>query len=480
MFEDRNEKYFFWHFFEDITKIPHGSGNTEGIADYLIEFARDNELKVVKEECGNVIIYKPGSDGNEAKQPIILQGHMDMVAVSDPDCEIDITKDPLKLTVDGDWLTAEKTSLGGDDGIAIAYMLAILADNTLAHPPIEAVFTVDEEVGMNGAAGLDTFNLHSKRMINLDNEEEGVLITSCAGGAHIVSSTPVEWKERAANSYEIRVTGLKGGHSGTEIDKNRISAATIIARFLAQLKLVRTRIIDVNFGEKDNAIASSGYIKFICSAPKQDVIEVVDFYAEVMKEEFASREPDLNFEFNILGEMENVKALHKADSERIMDMLLALPQGISSMSGDIPGLVETSCNIGIVRLEEDGLKTTVSVRSSSDSSKQALCDKVIAVVALAGGESKQCGEYPAWEYKRDSKLRDHMAAVYEKMYGKAPVMTAIHAGVECGIFADKMIQLDCISIGPDMEGVHTTGEKLSISSAERTYDYLLEVIATLQ
>ena len=476
MLEEKYEKYPFWEYFEEITKIARGSGHTEAIAEYLVSFAKDNELTYTREDCGNVIIYAPGSEGRENEHSVILQGHMDMVAVKDADCEKDLLEEGLDIFVEDGYVKAAGTTLGADDGIAVAYILSVLA-GSVSHPPIEALFTVDEEVGMVGAMALDTFNLHSRRLINLDNEDDGIIIVGCAGGCTVRSKTPVEWKDRIANVYEIKVSGLRGGHSGTEINDNRVSAATIVGRFLAQLKPVRTRLMDVSFGDKDNAIATSGYMKFICSAPKPDVVEMVEFYAGVMKEEFATREPDLKFEFNILGEMQPVCALHKADSERIMDMILALPQGVESMSADVPGLVETSCNIGICRLTKEGLLTTALVRSSVDPAKQALADKVPAVVSLAGGTSEQTDDYPGWEYIKHSELRDKAVAVYKDMFGKKPKIEVIHAGLECGVFMEKMPTIDCISFGPEILGAHTTEERLSIESAEKNYDYLLGLLA---
>ncbi len=474
--EKRAKKYAFWKYFEEIAAIPHGSGNTKKISNYLVDFAKENGLKYVQEKCGNVVIYLPASEGREKEETLILQGHMDMVAVKEKGTEKDLELDGLDLFMEKGYVGARGTSLGGDDGIALAYALSIISDNKLSHPAIEAVFTVNEEVGMDGAHALDAGRLSGKTMINLDNETEGELIVGCAGGAGIECVIPVEWKSRTANAYEITVSGLKGGHSGTEINDGRVSAVTIIARFFAQLKLVRTRIIDIQTGEKDNAIAKSGTIKFICSAPKSDVIETVNFYADVLKEELASREPGLKFDFKVLGEGIEVTALHKADSERIMDVLLALPQGVREMSADIPGLVETSDNIGIVSLKEDGLHISALVRSSYESAKQALCDKIIAVASLGGGSSTQGREYPGWQFSKESPLLSHVVKNYREFYGSEPVVKTIHAGLECGIFADKIKKLDCISMGPEVKDIHTVNERLSVASAEKTYDFLLKLL----
>ena len=477
LLEKHYKKYPFWKYFEEISEIPRGSGNTRKISNYLAEFAKDRGLKYVQEKSGNVIIYKDATEGRENEEPIILQGHMDMVAVKDDGVEKDLDTDSLELFVKKGLLGAKGTSLGGDDGIALAYAMAILEDNNLSHPALEVIFTVDEEVGMEGAISLDGTRLHSKRLINIDNECEGEIITGCAGGAGVLINIPVEWKTRNANAYEIKVSGLRGGHSGTEINDHRVSAVTVIARFLAQLKLVRTRIMSIEIGDKDNAIAKSGTIRFICSAPKPDVIETVEFYTDVLKEEYATKEPGLKVEFKVLGEGIEVTALHKADSERVMDVLLALPQGVAAMSADAPGFVETSDNIGVVRLKEECLEIEALVRSNYESAKQALCDKIIAVAALAGGSTEQGKEYPGWEYKKDSSLREHAVKVYTEFYGKEPKVDIIHAGLECGIFADKIKNLDCISIGPNVYDIHTTAERLDIESANRTYDFVKKLLA---
>ncbi|MGN0165276.1 MAG: aminoacyl-histidine dipeptidase [Lachnospiraceae bacterium] len=470
-------KAVFWKYFEELTSIPRGSGNTAAVSKYLADFAVSHGLKYVQDEPGNVVIYKDASEGYENEPGVIIQGHMDMVAVKDEDCTLDLSKDALELVVDGDWLKAKGTSLGGDDGIAVAYALAILADPDAKHPYLEVVITVDEEVGMDGAIALDGSLLKARRMLNIDNEGEGTLLTSCAGGAKIECTIPVERKERVANVYELSVSGLKGGHSGIMIHDHRMSAAVVLARYLCELKTVRTRIIDIQCGTKDNAIADSGYMKFICSAPMPDVCETVQFYTDVLKEELASKEPDFHVEFNCVGQGIPVNALHKADSDRIMDFFLALPQGVEAMSADIPGLVETSDNIGIVKLGENDFNVTLSVRSAFASAKQALCDKIIAIAILAGGTAVQSGDYPGWAFKKDSPLRDRMVAVYKDMTGKDALIEAVHAGVECGIFAEKLPGLDCVSFGPDMADIHTTKERLGISSSERVFEYVVRVLA---
>lgn len=471
------DKAVFWKYFEEISAIPHGSGNIKKISDYLVQFAKNNELKYVQDEMGNVVIYKNAAQGYENEPGLIIQGHMDMVAVKEDGCDLDLENEGLRLVTDGDWLTASGTSLGGDDGIAIAYALAILSDKEAQHPYLEVVITVDEEIGLLGADGLDGNLLSARRMMNIDNEGEGVLLTSSAGGAVVECSIPVERKERVANVYELYVSGLKGGHSGIMIHENRVSAAVILARYLCELKTVRTRIIDISCGTKDNAIADSGYMKFICSAPMPDVIETVQFYTDVLKEELASKEPGFDVKFDCVGQGVTVNALHKADSNRIMDFLLALPQGVDTMSPDIAGLVETSNNIGIIKLEGNELRATVSVRSSHASAKQALCDKIIAIATLAGGTAEQSGDYPGWAFKKDSPLRDKMVNVYKEITGRDAKIEAVHAGLECGIFAEKLPGLDCVSFGPDMEDIHTTKERLSISSAERVYEYVVRVLA---
>lgn len=468
----------FWKYFEEISAIPHGSYNTDMISNYLCEFAKNHNLKYVQDKLGNVVIYKDATEGYENEQVLCLQGHIDMVAVKENGCDKDLLKDGLDLEVDGEWLSAKGTSLGGDDGIAVAYVLDILASDAVEHPALEAVFTVNEETAMDGAFGFDGSLLKGRVILNMDNEEEGEFLTSCAGGAKLDVELPVERKIRNAMVYELSVSGLKSGHSGINISDNRISAATVIARFLCELKMARTRIIDVKFGEKDNVIARDGYIKFICSAPNPDVMEILEFYADVLKDEFKTKEPNLKIEYAYLGEQKDVNALHKADSERLMDLLLALPQGVDAFSADVEGLVETSVNIGKAELFEDKLVVNCLVRSSYDSARQALCDKIVAVANLAGAKSIQHGEYPGWAYKVESPIRDKVTAVYKKMYNKEPRFVAIHAGVECGVFVEKLGDADCISFGPTMQEVHSTDERLNIPSSERVYEFLIELLKT--
>lgn len=466
----------FWKYFEEISAIPHGSYNTDKISNYISEFAKAHNLEYVQDELGNVVIYKAATPGFEDRPSLCIQGHIDMVAVKTPDCNKDLLTEGLDLEVDGEWLKAKGTSLGGDDGIAVAYALSILASDKLEHPALEMVFTVNEEVAMEGAFGFDKNLLKSSTIINLDNETEGEFLTGCAGGAKIDIELPVERKLRTAMVYELKVSGLKGGHSGIDIADNRVSAATVISRFLCELKMARTRIIDVRFGEKDNVIANSGYIKFICSAPNSDVMEILDFYANVLKDEFKTREPELKIEYAYLGEQKEVNALHKADSERLMDFLWALPQGVDTFSADVPGLVETSVNIGVAELAEDRLTVKCLVRSSYDSAKQALCDKVVAVANLAGAKARQYSDYPGWAYRVDSPIREKVINIYREMYGIEPVLTAIHAGVECGVFVEKLGDADCISFGPTMVDVHSVKERLNIPSSERVYEFLTELI----
>lgn len=467
-----------FRFFEEICGIPHGSGNVEAISDYLAAFARKRNLEYVQDDVKNVIIIKEAAPGYEAEEPLILQGHMDMVAVKKPGCQKDMKTEGLDLNIDGDWLYAEGTSLGGDDGIAVAFMLAILDSDTIRHPRIEALITVDEETGMDGARAIDLSVCKGRQMLNLDSEDEGIFLTSCAGGARLHGCLPVEYEKMDGCRYRISVEGLQGGHSGGEIHKERGNSNCLAGRLLyAAQKTADVRLISIEGGLADNAIPRSTQAEVVVA--EEDVLAfeaaVQDFEAKV-KRELAVKDPG----FAVLVKKEgegSFDALTKESSRRAAFLLFVLPNGVQTMSADIPGLVQTSLNLGILKLSGDNMHLDYSVRSSVGSEKEALLDKLKAVLDSQGGSSEVAGDYPAWEFKKDSALRDKMVAVYQEMYQEMPKIEAIHAGLECGILSGKLKDLDCVSIGPDMRDIHTTEEKLSIPSVERVWKYVLAVLA---
>lgn len=501
-----------FYYFEEICGIPHGSGSTEKISAYLTGFAADHGLHYVQDTMGNVIIYKEGSAEKRNHPPIILQGHMDMVCEKVQDCHLDFEKDGLVLELKDGIISARGTTLGGDDGIALAYMLAILESSDISHPPIEAVFTVDEEIGLLGAEGLDVSHLKGKTMINIDSEDEGYLLAGCAGGATAelripVTRTFLKENQDSGNTgkaqsawilYKITVSGLQGGHSGTEIDKGRANASVILGRVLQILtNHFRIRLIDMEGGSKDNAIPryaqalvllrptdrpydSPGEIT-LQSRPDPD--RILDECRKALSHEFRLTDPEISVGCELIDYLAANSGpnsfIDEDQTERIISILRNHPNGIQRMSSDIPGLVQTSLNLGIMKTEEDVVSLTSSIRSSIGSEKSEVISRLQALARMAGGSLTLSGEYPAWEYREHSPLRDLMIEVFRDRYGREPVVQTIHAGLECGLFADKIPGLDCISFGPDIRDIHTPDESMDAESVRRTWDYLLELLARL-
>ena len=456
-----------FHFFEDLTRIPHGSRNTKAISDYCAAFARARGLWVYQDELNNVIIKKPASAGYEAAPAVILQGHLDMVAEKTPESPIDMTKDALALRVEGDYVSADGTTLGGDDGIAVAMALAILDSSEIAHPALEAVFTVDEEIGMEGAQGLDFSQLSARRMLNVDSEDEGIFTVSCAGGASANVSVGLTMAPNAAPCAKLTVSGLIGGHSGQEINKGRANANKVLAAALQGLPVT---LCSIAGGSKDNAIPRASEAVVVSEADDFAAL----FAANVAKAALPETEQHAEFycEPAEAGEM-------LAGSEAVLGLLNAVPNGVQAMSGDIPGLVQTSLNLGILTTDADAVCLTFSVRSSVNREKFGLIDQLKALAARFGGSYSETGEYPAWEYQKDSRLREVMVEVFEAQYGRKPVVEAIHAGLECGIFSDRLPGLDAVSFGPQMHDIHTSRERLDIASTARTWEYLVAVLERL-
>ena len=466
-----------FEYFEEICGIPHPSYKEKKLSDYCVDFAQKHGLEVHQDTLGNIIIVKEATPGYEAVEPLILQGHLDMVCEKEAECDIDFENDGLRLKIEGDYITAEGTTLGGDDGIAIAYALAILASDSLQHPRIEAVFTVSEEVGMEGAEGIDLSALKGHKLLNLDSEEEGYLLTSCAGGCRAVATLPVEQETRHGVLYEITVNGLLGGHSGAEIDKGRGNSNLLMGRVLMALEReVEYSIVSMAGGLKDNAIPRETKATVIVETKDAGAFETtVKKTGEIIGKELALTDADVRVRVVNCG-VQEAKTLTKVSRKKAVTLLNMLPNGIQSMSAAIPGLVETSLNMGILVLDKEKLDMRYSVRSSVQTAKEFLVDKLSLLTQELGGNVTVEGSYPAWEYRKDSPLRETMVKVYREMYGKEPVIQAIHAGLECGLLAGKIKDLDAVSIGPDMVSIHTTEEKLSISSTRRVWEYLIEVI----
>ena len=472
------KRVFAW--FEEICAIPHGSGNTEGLSRFLASFAEERGLDYVRDDAGNVVIRKPASAGYEGSSPVILQGHMDMVCEKRPDVEHDFLKDGLNLSAEDGFVHANGTTLGGDDGIAVAYMLAILEDKEAQHPALECVFTVDEEIGLLGAAALDTGVLAGKRLINLDSETEGILWSACAGGSCLITEIPVQRVRAEGLLVHIVLDGLLGGHSGGEIDKIRMNASHMMARFLFELEeKCSFGLASIEGGLKDNAIPRSCSSEIVIDAEDLETVkETAAALQADLREEYAGTDPDCVISVSE-GAGGEYAVLHPTSREKVLFFLRMLPFGVQKMSGSIPGLVETSLNLGILKLAEEALNAEVSVRSSVGSAKKDLQRKVVYLAEFLGGECTITGDYPAWEYRENSPLRDAMGDVYRKMFGEDPQILAIHAGLECGLFYDRIEGLDCISIGPNIHDIHTSEEHLDIASTQRVWDYLTEVLKVL-
>lgn len=466
-----------FHYFEEICSIPHPSYKEGKLSDYCVNFAREHNLSVFQDELKNVIIVKEATPGYEAVEPLILQGHLDMVCEKESDCTIDFETDGLKLMVEGDYITADGTTLGGDDGIAVAYALAILASDTISHPKLEVIFTVSEEVGMEGASGIDVSMLEGRKLLNIDSEEEGYMLTSCAGGRSVECVLPVSWEEKRGVVIDISVDGLLGGHSGVEIDKERANSNILLARVLMDIgKIAEYDIISICGGSKDNAIPRKSAARILVEGENTEkILAKVETVAGNVAAEYSTSDPDICIRAKLLKE-ETVFVLTKETAEKAVLLIALLPNGIQRMSADIEGLVETSLNLGVVTLSREELSLRYAVRSSVGTAKEYISDKLEALVTHMGGKIRISGDYPAWEYRKDSVLREDMVRIYREMYKKEPIIQAIHAGLECGILAGKLDGLDAVSIGPDMIGVHTTEEKLSISSTKRVWEYILEVL----
>lgn len=471
-----------FEYFEELCQIPHGSGNVQKISDYCVDFAKKHNLKYRQDDKYNVVIFKDAAKGYEDVKPVILQGHLDMVAVKEEDCTLDMESQGLDIYVDGDFIKAHQTTLGADDGIAVAYALAILADDNIEHPAIEAVFTVDEEIGMLGATAIDLSDLKSNTMLNIDSEDEGVFLAGCAGGATLRIKIPVKRKKFSGSVMEIKLSGLKGGHSGTEIITQRANANVLAGRVLNKLsKTCDYNVMDIFGGEKDNAISVSSKTKVVVSEDeKSQIINSVAELNEVLKKEYEVTDSDLLLSVEACGENKEYDVFDDDSLENVRLALNILPSGVQKMSNDIKGLVQTSLNLGVLKTDTDYVELCYLVRSSLESEKEFLIEKISDFTKYIGGSISISGNYPAWEYKSKSPLRDLFVQCFEDMYGKKPVVETIHAGVECGIIAGKIKDLDCISFGPDIFDIHTTKERLSISSVERTWKLILEVFKQMK
>lgn len=456
-----------FEYFEDLCMIPHGSGNTKQISDYCVDFAKKHGLSYTQDEWNNVIIRKNASKGYENSPTVILQGHLDMVCEKDSGVSIDFLKDGLNLSLDGDFVSAKGTTLGGDDGIAVAMALCVLDDDSILHPPIEVLFTTDEETGMYGAAGLQTSLLKGKILINIDSEDEGVLTAGCAGGARAEIKKSVHFDE-IKGTKKIVISGLVGGHSGVEIHKNRYNANKLMAELLSRIP--HFQLANIAGGAKDNVIPNE------CECTLSTDCDLDEIINDFIIDKKNSADPNLKI---TVTDGEESHVTDEESSKQIVKLVCTLPNGVQTMNDQIPTLVQTSLNLGVLKIENGSLLCTFSVRSSVNSEKEGVLKELSKIAKDFGADYSDHGHYPAWEYRENSPLREIMVKTFEELYGRKPVVDVIHAGLECGFFCDKIDGLDAVSFGPDLFDIHTARERLSISSVQRTYKYLCETLKNL-
>ena len=466
---------FAW--FERLCAIPHGSHHAKAISDYLVAFARERGLACRQDAANNVVIRKAASAGYENAPVVMLQGHIDMVCEKDADCGKDMETEGLDLFVDGDVIGARGTTLGGDDGIAVAMALAVLDADDIPHGPLECVFTADEEVGMIGARALDASDLKAKYLINIDSEEEGVLTISCAGACRMACTLPVTRAPFDGQTLRVRISGLAGGHSGEEIHKGRANANLLLGRALDEMSRAGAlRLIRVSGGTKDNAIPREAEA-VVRTGDAAALRRAVEALAAALRAEYHAA--DGHITVTVTETDDGLTPMDAASTERAITLLLCAPNGVVEMSMDVPGLVQTSLNLGRLTSDEASLRASFMIRSSINSQKNAVASRLARLAEALGGQAELDSDYSAWPYRPESPLRDRVAEVFYEQYGEKPRIAALHAGLECGILSGKLPELDCISLGPDLTDIHTPRERLHIASTERTWQLLLGTLKRL-
>lgn len=469
-----------FHYFEEICAIPHTSFHEKQLSDYCVAFAKEHGLFCQQDEMGNILIVADATSGYEDEPSVILQGHLDMVGDKTADCTLDLEKDGLQLYIDGDFIRAKGTTLGGDDGIAIAYGLAILDSKDIPHPRLEVIFTVSEEVGLLGASAMDLSICKARKMINVDSEIEGVFTAGCAGGRRAWCTIPISRAMKRGILCNITLSGLLGGHSGTEIHKGRANANVLMGRFLLTLNNeISYGLLELSGGAKENAIPKESKAALIVSEKDiDDLKETIEAFQTMMNTEYGTSEPGIRIHLSIDDIDDEIElVLDDYSMNRVLTLLTLMPNGVQTMSADLPGLVESSLNNGVMLLENESFQTRLSIRSSAASIKEYIASQVNQLTEMMGGSVDFAGDYPAWPYARNSKLRDQCVQIYKEQYGEEPKVELLHAGLECGIFAGKIEGLDCISFGPDLIDIHTPNEHMSISSVQRVWEFLKALLA---
>lgn len=466
-----------FHFFEELSRIPRGTFDMKRVSDYCVAFAKERNLEVIQDEVYNIIIKKNGTAGYESSAPVIIQGHLDMVCEKTEDSNHDFKKDPLELYVEDGFVKARNTTLGADNGIAVAMALALLDSTDIPHPPIEALFTVDEEIGMGGASAVDLSKLKGQMLMNLDSDNEGTIVAGCAGGFRQSIHVPVDRETKCGDLVEVQIRGLCGGHSGIEIDQQRGNANKIAARLLTSIgQSLPAALISVDGGTKDNVITSAATVRFMTEpGDSKKAVEMTEQMKNTLKAEFGDEEPNLDVAVSV-REGAKEQCMTMADTKKIVFFLEHTPYGVYEFSRSLKGLVETSNNLGVVQTTDTHVTGMFLVRSSAASKLQQMREKLNSWAEYIGGEYEISGAYPAWMYKGDSRLRPIAIEVYKKMFGKEPEVTTIHAGLECGLLSGQKPDLDCISFGPFMYDIHSVKERLDIASTERTWEYMKEIL----
>lgn len=472
-----------FEYFEEISQIPRGSGNEKQISDYLVGVAKKLNLEVIQDEALNVIIKKPGTKGYENSPTVIIQGHMDMVCEKNKGVDHDFEKDPIKLRIIDDMIYATDTTLGADNGIAVAYALALLNSTDIPHPPLEILLTTDEETGMSGAMAVSREHLKGKLLINLDNEEEGDFLVSCSGGIRSKFELSTELEDRADNTslVDISISGLKGGHSGMDIIKERGNSNKLLGRVLKNLlSEVDFRLVSLNGGSKDNAIPREADALIVIKESEVEKLEkLANKWQEIFFNELKVQDPGVKVKISEVKE-EISRVFTKDSTEKAINLLYLIPNGIDTKSPTIKDLVQSSTNLGVVRTENNKVHYDSAIRSSVESLKEEIVIRSKTIAEIIGCKFETTANYPGWEYNPDSKLRELCLDVYKRMYGKDGNIVAIHAGVECGLFNEKLGGLDMISFGPDLFDVHTPEEHMSIKSVQNVWEYLKEVLKELK
>lgn len=470
-----------WSYFKEILEIPRPSKKEDKIKAYLIDFGKKHNLETLTDEVGNVLIRKPATPGMENRKSVVLQSHMDMVCEKNSDTDHDFDNDPIEVYIEDGWVTAKGTTLGGDDGIGVAAALAVLASDDIKHGPVEALFTVDEETGLTGAFGLKPGFLKSKILLNLDSEDEGQLFIGCAGGQDTVVWLPYDKVETPDNysAFTVKVSGLKGGHSGDDINKNRGNANKILNRFLWEnLKELDIKLHNFDGGNLRNAIAREAFATVLVPTPKTDELKsAVNTFGNTVKSEFHATEPNLNFTIEDSEIPEFV--VDDESTDLLLNALYACPHGVIAMSADIKDFVETSTNLASVKFQEDEIVVTTSQRSSVESRKQDVTNMVVSVFNLAGARSETSDGYPGWTPNPKSEIVDLTAKLYKELFNEQPEVLAIHAGLECGLIGDKYPGMDMISYGPTIRGAHSPDEKLEIESVQKFWELTVEILKNI-